>query len=346
MGSMSSIEWTEATWNPTVGCTKVSPGCKHCYAEVMHGRLQAMPSARKYADSFRVVQAWPDDLELPLSWKKPKTIFVNSMSDLFHEAVPEAYIRRCMDVMCRAHWHTFQVLTKRSERLRALGTSIAWPRNVWMGVSVENVDFAHRASHLSSVPAAVRFLSVEPLIGPIDDLPLEGIDWVIVGGESGTRARPMSIEWARGIRDQCASHDVAFFLKQLGGRRSKRGGDDALLDGRLWREYPRQAAPAHWRMTTWCQQNGTNIDARPVQFFDRDVANGNFNAVFAKQFEVQDNESVECAVSSFVGVSNLGSATTGRIDVGKLGPNGTGGQMVSGNAGASYAVTWVASVLP
>ena len=241
MGSLSSIEWTEATWNPTVGCTKISPGCKHCYAEVMHARLERMPGARKYAHDFRVVQPWEDDLELPLSWKKPKVIFVNSMSDLFHEKVPFSYIERCIDVMRRAHWHTFQVLTKRSERLREVGTRLTWPRNVWMGVSVENADYAFRSRDLAAVPAAVRFLSVEPLVGPITDLPLDGIHWVIVGGESGARARPMEIEWARTIRDQCIEHKIAFFLKQLGGRRGKRGGDEAVLDGKRWREYPKAA---------------------------------------------------------------------------------------------------------
>jgi protein gp37 len=242
MGSLSSIEWTEATWNPTVGCTKLSPGCKHCYAEVMHARLERMPAARKYANSFRIVQPWEDDLELPLTWKKPKVIFVNSMSDLFHERVPFEYIARCLDVMRRAHWHTFQVLTKRSERLREVGSRLSWPSNVWMGVSVENADYADRSRDLAAVPAAVRFLSVEPLLGPIPALPLEGIHWVIVGGESGHRARPMDIDWARSIRDQCLDHDVAFFLKQLGGRRGKRGGDEAVLDGRTWREYPKRSA--------------------------------------------------------------------------------------------------------
>lgn len=241
MGSLSSIEWTEATWNPTVGCTKISPGCKHCYAEVMHARLERMPAARKYSSGFRVVQPWEDDLELPLTWKKPKVIFVNSMSDLFHERVPVEYIAKCLHVMRRAHWHTFQVLTKRSERLREVGAQLTWPTNVWMGVSVENADYAYRSRDLASVPAAVRFLSVEPLLGPIPALPLDGIDWVIVGGESGHRARPMEIEWARGIRDQCLRHDVAFFLKQLGGRRGKRGGDDAILDGRTWRQYPQKS---------------------------------------------------------------------------------------------------------
>jgi protein gp37 len=244
MGSLSSIEWTQATWNPTVGCTKTSPGCKYCYAEVMHGRLESMPGMRKYSESFRVVQPWQDDLELPLKWKKPKVIFVNSMSDLFHEKVPLDYIERCIDVMRRASWHTFQVLTKRGERLREVGAGIAWPKNVWMGVSVENSDYTERAEDLATVPAAVRFLSVEPLLGPIPNLPLQGIDWVIVGGESGVRARPLDLGWVREIRDQCLDQGVAFFLKQLGGRRNKRGGDEAVLDGRLWREYPERERPS------------------------------------------------------------------------------------------------------
>jgi protein gp37 len=197
-----------------------------------------MPGAKKYARSFRVVQPWEDDLELPLKWKKPKVIFVNSMSDLFHERVSLEYIQRCIDVMRRADWHTFQVLTKRSERLREIGSRIDWPKNVWTGVSIENTEYAYRARDLAAIPAAVRFLSVEPLLGPIRELPLTRIDWVIVGGESGVHARPMDPAWVRSIRDQCLQTGTAFFLKQLGGKRGKRGGEEARLDGRLWREYP------------------------------------------------------------------------------------------------------------
>lgn len=214
MALSSGIEWTDATWNPTVGCTKVSPGCKHCYAEVMHSRLERMPGMKKYANPFKVIQPWQDDLELPLSWKKPKNIFVNSMSDLFHDDVPDEYILSCFDVMRRAHWHTFQVLTKRS--LRPLHLTLEWPPNVWMGVSIENDHCTFRARNLSDVPAAVRFLSVEPLLGPIDKLPLEGIHWVIVGGESGHKARPMHPDWVRSIRDQCTAQNVPFFFKQWG----------------------------------------------------------------------------------------------------------------------------------
>lgn len=237
MGDKSTIEWTEATWNPTVGCTRVSPGCKFCYAAVMHTRLTAM-GMTKYTEPFSVVRPWEAHLELPLRWKEPRLIFVNSMSDLFHKEVPLGYIQRVFSVMRQARQHTFQVLTKRSERLVELAGQLPWPRNVWMGVSIETQAYSSRAEDLSKVPAAVRFLSVEPLLGPIPWLPLRHINWVIVGGESGREARPMKLEWAKEIRDQCKAHDVAFFLKQLGGRSDKRGGDQAKLEGRLWREYP------------------------------------------------------------------------------------------------------------
>jgi protein gp37 len=237
MGDHSGIEWTDATWNPTVGCTKVSPGCKHCYAEVMHRRLTAMGLV-KYAEPFRTVRPWEAHLEQPLRWREPRLVFVNSMSDLFHEDVPLDYLKCVFDVMVRASQHTFQVLTKRSERLRGVAAHLPWPRNVWMGVSVESADYVDRVLDLAHVPAAVRFLSVEPLLGPIPALPLGGIHWVIAGGESGRRARPMAEEWARDIRDQCVRAKVPFFLKQLGGERDKRGGDRALLDGRLWRDLP------------------------------------------------------------------------------------------------------------
>jgi protein gp37 len=237
MGDKSTIEWTEATWNPTVGCTRVSPGCKFCYAAVMHARLTAM-GMTKYADPFSTVRPWEAHLELPLRWKESRLIFVNSMSDLFHKDVPLAYIRRVFSVMKQARQHTFQVLTKRSERLVELAGQLPWPRNVWMGVSIETQAYSNRAEDLARVPAAVRFLSVEPLLGPIQRLPLRHIHWVIVGGESGREARPMKLEWAKDIRDQCKANSVAFFLKQLGGKRNKRGGDQAALEGRLWREYP------------------------------------------------------------------------------------------------------------
>lgn len=235
--SKSNIEWTDETWNPTVGCNKISPGCKHCYAEVMHARLTAM-GIEKYSQPFNKPRPWREHLETPLRWRKPRFVFVNSMSDLFHKAMPLEYIQEVFDVMRRCPQHTFQVLTKRSDRLVELADELPWPKNVWMGVSVESQEYAFRSSDLQKVPAHTRFLSVEPLIGPVDDLPLEGIHWVIVGGESGRKARPMELDWARSVRDQCVKANVLFFLKQLGGRRSKRGGDKAILDGERWTQRP------------------------------------------------------------------------------------------------------------
>ena len=234
MSDQSGIEWTDATWNPVTGCTKVSPGCKNCYAERLAVRLRAMGNPR-YRNGFEVT-LHPDQLPLPIRWRRPKRVFVNSMSDLFHEAVPDEYIRRVFDVMSEADWHTFQILTKRSDRLAALAPDLPWPLNVWQGVSVENARYTWRIADLQTVPAAVRFLSVEPLLGAIPQLPLEGIHWVIVGGESGGGRRPMAAAWAREIRDQCAHAGVAFFFKQWGGRTPKAGG--RLLDGRTWDETP------------------------------------------------------------------------------------------------------------
>jgi protein gp37 len=234
VGDQSAIEWTDATWNPVTGCTKISPGCKHCYAERLAARLQAMGNPR-YRNGFGLT-LHVDQLTLPLRWRDPRRIFVNSMSDLFHEGVPEAFIRRVFDVMEQAHWHVFQVLTKRARRLAELSTRLPWPANVWQGVSVENVRYTSRVVELVKVPAVVRFLSVEPLLGPITPLPLDGVDWVIVGGESGPRHRPIQIEWVRAIRDQCDRAGVAFFFKQWGGRTPKTGG--RLLDGREWSEMP------------------------------------------------------------------------------------------------------------
>lgn len=230
----SAIEWTDATWNPVTGCDKVSPGCKHCYAERMAERLQAMGQAN-YRNGFEVTLQ-PAMLPLPLSWKRPRTIFVNSMSDLFHEEVPDDYVRRVFEVMARAHWHRFQVLTKRAARLAALAPSLPWPDNVWMGVSVESAKYTSRIDALREVPAAVRFLSLEPLLGPLPGLDLRGIDWVIVGGESGPRARAMERAWVRDLRGQCESARVAFFFKQWGGTNKKRTGRE--LDGRTWDELP------------------------------------------------------------------------------------------------------------
>lgn len=231
MGDQSAIEWTDATWNPVTGCTKVSPGCKHCYAETMAARLQAMGQAN-YRNGFALTLQ-PHMLDTPLRWKRPRTIFVNSMSDLFHEGVPDAYIDQVFDVMRRAHWHRFQVLTKRSGRLLAHHD---WPPNVWQGVSVERADYVGRIDDLRITGAALKFLSLEPLLGPLPDLDLDGIDWVIVGGESGLGARPLNADWVRDIRDQCQDAGVAFFFKQWGGMQKKRNGRD--LDGRTWSEMP------------------------------------------------------------------------------------------------------------
>jgi protein gp37 len=242
MSYHSKIEWTDASWNPILGCTKISPGCQNCYAEALAERFRGVPG-HPFERGFdlRLVK---EKLTLPLDWRKPRKIFVCSMSDLFHEGVPDDYIARVFDVMAEANWHTFQVLTKRSARLLELGRRLPWSPNIWIGVSAENAEYTYRAQHLSGISAAVRFLSLEPLLGPIPDLPLFGIDWVILGGESGRKARPMDLEWARSIRRQCARAGVPFFLKQLGGSRSKRGGAEALLDGRQWHQFPREAQSA------------------------------------------------------------------------------------------------------
>ncbi len=230
----SSIEWTESTWNPLTGCTKISPGCKHCYAERMAKRLRAM-GQQKYRNEFKLTMH-ENVLEDPLHWKKSQVIFVNSMSDLFHEDVPVDFIIKTFDVMRRAHWHTFQVLTKRADRLAELDSQIVWPSNVWMGVSVENSRYAHRIDHLRQTHARVRFLSLEPLLGSIPNLELSGIHWVIVGGESGPRARLIEHNWVTEIRDQCKQAKVPFFFKQWGGINKKKTG--RLLEGRTWDELP------------------------------------------------------------------------------------------------------------
>ena len=234
MAPGSSIEWTEATWNPLTGCTKISPGCKFCYGERMARRLQAMGQPN-YRRGFRV-SLHPHMLDLPLRWRRPRTIFVNSMSDLFHEEVPQSFIERVFDVMDRAHWQTFQVLTKRSDRLLALSRVLPWRPNVWMGVSVESQKYTSRIEDLRRTGAHVKFLSLEPLLGPLPGLDLRGIDWVIVGGESGPRARPMDPGWVVDIREQCRRARVAFFFKQGGGRSKKKAG--RLLEGRTWDEMP------------------------------------------------------------------------------------------------------------
>lgn len=234
MANRSSIEWTESTWNPITGCTKISPGCKHCYAERMAKRLQAMGQPN-YANGFKLTMH-EHVLEMPLSWKTPQTIFVNSMSDLFHKDVPLEFIQRVFDVMHQAHWHRFQVLTKRAERLLELSPQLEWTSNIWMGVSVENQDYAFRIDDLRRTGAKVKFLSLEPLLGPLPALNLENINWVIVGGESGPGARPMDPSWVIEIRDQCLQARVPFFFKQWGGVNKKKTG--RLLEGRTWDEMP------------------------------------------------------------------------------------------------------------
>jgi protein gp37 len=240
MADRTAIEWTEATWNPVTGCTKVSPGCAHCYAETFAERFRGV-SGHPYERGFDV-ELRPQRLDQPLGWTQRRLIFVNSMSDLFHEDIPDAYIHEVFKVMRKANWHTFQILTKRSERMDQLGRRLSWPDNVWMGVSVENQRWTCRVDDLRKVPAKVRFLSCEPLLGPLR-LNLTGIHWVIVGGESGPGGRPMNPEWVREIRRQCEDAGVAFFFKQWGahneaGERVGKGRAGRRLDGRLWSDIP------------------------------------------------------------------------------------------------------------
>ena len=232
MSNTSTIEWTDATWNPVTGCDKISPGCKHCYAERLAKRLQAMGNP-SYANGFDLT---PQErlLEEPLHWTSPRRIFVNSMSDLFHKGVPDEYIRRVFDVMSRAHWHEYQILTKRSERLRSM--DLGWARQIWMGVSVESNAYRHRIDDLRQTGAAVKFLSLEPLLEPLPDLNLTGIDWVIVGGESGPGARPMQESWVIDLREQFDRAGVAFFFKQWGGVNKKMAGRE--LAGRTYDAFP------------------------------------------------------------------------------------------------------------
>jgi protein gp37 len=234
MGANSSIEWTESTWNPVTGCTKVSPGCKHCYAQRIADRLQAM-GQRNYRNGFKLTLQ-PHMLNLPLHWRKPQRIFVNSMSDLFHKDVPVSYLLQVFDVMRLAYWHKFQVLTKRSDNLTELDPLIVWPANVWMGVSVEDEEYTWRIQDLRKTGARTKFLSIEPLLGPLIGLDLSGIDWVIVGGESGPGARPIQRKWVVDIRRQCRQAGVPFFFKQWGGVNKKRTGRH--LDGRTYDEMP------------------------------------------------------------------------------------------------------------
>jgi len=240
MSDKSSIEWTEATWNPVTGCTQVSPGCAHCYAKTFAERFRGVPS-HPYEMGFDLTLR-PERLFQPIEWKKPRLIFVNSMSDLFHEDVELGFIKRVFSTMVEADWHTFQILTKRSERLAEVAPLLPWPNNVWIGVSVENQRWTTRVDHLRTVPAKVRFLSCEPLLGPLL-LDLSGISWVIVGGESGRRARRMRPEWARSIRDQCLATDVPFFFKQWGafdegGIRRGKAESGRILDEQVWDQLP------------------------------------------------------------------------------------------------------------
>jgi len=234
MALSSSIEWTESTWNPLTGCTKISSGCTNCYAERMAMRLKAMGNPN-YVNGFNIT-IHEDALQLPLKWRKPQTVFVNSMSDLFHEDVPEDFIFQVFDVMRRADWHRFQILTKRSERLMALSPQLPWEPHIWMGVTVEDQNYTFRIDHLRRTGANVKFLSLEPLLGPIHNLNLQKIDWVIVGGESGPKSRPIKESWVTDIRNQCQEKKVPFFFKQWGGVNKKKTG--RKLEGRTWDELP------------------------------------------------------------------------------------------------------------
>lgn len=239
MVSNSTIEWTRSTWNPITGCDKVSPGCKYCYAESFAKRLQAMGQSN-YRNGFQLT-LHEHVLPHPLSLKKPQMIFVNSMSDLFHKDVPLEFIQKVFKVMRKAHRHVFQVLTKRSERLRELNENLPWADNIWMGVSVENSDYTFRIDHLRKTDAHIKFLSLEPLLGPLPVLNLSNIDWVIVGGESGPKSRPIKTEWILEIKKHCQNANVSFFFKQWGGRNRKKNG--RLLQGKTWEELPHTNHP-------------------------------------------------------------------------------------------------------
>ena len=236
MVTQSTIEWTESTWNPVTGCTKISAGCLHCYAERMAKRLRAM-GQRRYRNGFKVTLQ-TEALEEPYKWKKPRIVFVNSMSDLFHEEIPLEFVQDVFTVMNENKRHTFQVLTKRSERLRELAPLLEWSENIWMGVTIENNDYVDRADDLRAINAAIKFLSLEPLLGPVSDLEFDGIDWVIVGGESGPGARPMEEKWVLDIKEKCENeHNIPFFFKQWGGVNRKKTG--RTLQGRTWDNYPK-----------------------------------------------------------------------------------------------------------
>jgi protein gp37 len=246
MAAISTIEWTDRTWNPVVGCTRISPGCQHCYAERMSARLAAMSPAGRRGHYLKVIndsRHWNNRIELvqealgdPLRWKQPSKIFVNSMSDLFHNDVPQSFVQQVFEVMGQAHWHQFQVLTKRSERLLELASYLPWKSNIWMGVSVECDEYSVRIDHLRRTNAAIKFLSLEPLLGPLPHLDLQLIDWVIVGGESGPGSRPMAADWVREIRRKCFQTRTPYFFKQWGGVNKKAAGRE--LDGRTWDQMP------------------------------------------------------------------------------------------------------------
>jgi protein gp37 len=231
----TGIEWTESTWNPVTGCSKVSTGCMNCYAERMARRLQAMGVA-SYAKGFSVA-THDEALALPLKWRRPRIIFVNSMSDLFHENVPEGFIEQVFRVMSQTPRHRYQILTKRSERLLRLASDLPWDKNIWMGVTVEDARYINRIDHLRRTGAVLKFLSLEPLLGPVTDLKLDGIDWVIVGGESGPRARPLDESWVMDVKEKCQRENVPFFFKQWGGMQKKKAG--RMLQGRIWDQMPR-----------------------------------------------------------------------------------------------------------
>jgi protein gp37 len=245
MATRSTIEWTEATWNPVAGCTVVSPGCTNCYAMRLAHRLEAIGQA-KYIGTTRLSGGRPKwngqinldwkNVELPKRWHFPRTIFVNSMSDLFHDAIPERFILNVFKTMIETPQHTYQILTKRAERLDELADKLPWPKNVWMGVSVESTEYQWRVDHLRNTSAAIKFLSLEPLLGPMDELDFHGIDWAIVGGESGPNARPIEVDWVRSIRDRCNAAGIAFHFKQWGGTNKKQSG--RVLDGKTWDELP------------------------------------------------------------------------------------------------------------
>lgn len=250
MAKGSSIEWTQSTWNPITGCDKISPGCRHCYAERLAKRLRAMGQPN-YKNGFRLT-LHEQSLRLPLTWKKPQMVFVNSMSDLFHKDVPESFIHRVFAVMQQASNHTFQVLTKRSERLVVMADTLEWPANVWVGVSVETSHYLYRIDHLRAVPAKTRFVSFEPLLAGLGPVNLAGIHWAIAGGESGPHARPLRKEWVIALQQECAAQGVPFFFKQWGGINRKKSG--RLLDGRTWDEMPRQIRASALRTSSRSRQ--------------------------------------------------------------------------------------------